>query len=83
MNNFFEKAKEVSSEAWKATKEGAAFAWEKTKEWSSEAWDATKEGSEYLSEKTEDAWKEVKESVARKSDEKDNKECQDETKKLH
>jgi hypothetical protein len=41
----WDKTKEVSGDAWDATREGSAKAWDKTVEVSGDAWDATKEGS--------------------------------------
>lgn len=65
----WDKTKEVSSDAWDATKEGTAKAWDKTKEVSSDAWDATKEGaakaSDAIAEKSSDAWEATKEGTSK------------------
>jgi hypothetical protein len=50
----WDKTKEVSADAWEATKEGSAKAWDKTKEVSADAWDATKEGSAKAWDKTKE-----------------------------
>jgi len=65
----WDKTRDVSEDAWDATKEGSARAWDKTKEVSSDAWDATKEGSAKAWDKTKevssDAWDATKEGSAR------------------
>ena len=42
----WDKTKDVSHDAWEATKDGTEKAWDKTKDVSHDAWDATKEGAE-------------------------------------
>jgi len=65
----WDKTKEVSGDAWDATKDGSAKAWDKTKEVSGDAWDATKEGSAKAWDKTKevsgDAWDATKEGSAK------------------
>ena len=41
----WDKTRDVSGDAWEASKEGSARAWDKTREISGDAWDAAKEGS--------------------------------------
>lgn len=47
----WEKTKELSADAWDATKEASSKAWEKTKELSADAWDATKNAAEKVGDK--------------------------------
>jgi phage-related minor tail protein len=65
----WDKTREVSGDAWDATKTGSAKAWETTREVSGDIWDVTKEGSarawETTREVTSDAWDATKEGSAR------------------
>lgn len=69
----WDKTRDVSGDAWEASKEGSSRAWDKTKEVSADVWDATKEGSARAWDKTRevsgDAWDATKEGSARAWDE--------------
>jgi hypothetical protein len=69
----WDKTKEVSGEAWEATREGSARAWEATKEISADTWEAAREGSARAWDKTReistDAWEATREGTASAWDE--------------
>ena len=69
----WDKTKEVSGEAWEATREGTARAWEVTREVSVDTWEATREGSarawEATKEISADTWEAAREGSARAWDE--------------
>jgi len=50
----WDKTREVSAEAWEATKAGSAKAWDKTREVSGDAWEATREGTAKAWDKTKE-----------------------------